>query len=57
MVGYEKGAGRAFTDTRGRLDIATQRAYALATRFNAHNAPEPYTAIVNLVALLTKLRD
>ncbi|WP_211335069.1 hypothetical protein [Thiocapsa rosea] len=53
---YEKGAGSAFAITCDRLDIATQRANALATRFNAKTDPEPNTAIVDLVTLLTSLR-
>lgn len=56
IPGYEKGAGHAFATTRDRLDIGTQRAQALAARFNAYTAPEPYTAIVDLVTLLTALR-
>ena len=56
IPGYEKGAGRAFATTRDRLDTATQRARALAARFNAYSDPEPYTAIVELVNLLTTLR-
>lgn len=56
LPGYEKGAGRAFATTRARLDIATQRAQALATRFTAQTDPEPFTAIVELVTLLTTLR-
>ncbi len=56
IPGYEKGAGSAFAITCDRLDIATQRANALATRFNAKTDPEPYTAIVDLVTLLTSLR-
>lgn len=56
IPGYEKGAGRAFATTRERLDIATQRAEALAAKFTADTPPEPYTAIVGLVKLLTTLR-
>lgn len=56
IPGYEKGVGSAFATTCERLDIATQRANALATRFNAKTDPEPYTAIVDLVTLLTSLR-
>ena len=54
---YEKGAGGAFAITRDRLAIATRRAQALATKFNAHTDPEPYTAIVELVTLLITLRS
>lgn len=54
--GYIKGAGSAFATTRGQLEVATQRAEALATRFTAYSAPEPFTAVVELVKLLTTLR-
>lgn len=54
--GYEKGVAGAFATTRDQLDIATQRARALAEKFNAYSDPEPYTAIVDLVLLLTTLR-
>lgn len=56
MPGYEKGAGSAFATTRDRLNIAMQRAQALATRHNAYTDPEPYTGIADLVTLLTTLR-
>jgi hypothetical protein len=56
FAGYEKGEGNAFATTRDRLAIATQRAEALAAKFTADAAPEPYTAIVDLVKLLTTLR-
>jgi hypothetical protein len=57
IPGYEKGAGRAFATTRKHLAIATQRAEALAARFNADTVPEPFTDIVDLVKRLTTLRD
>lgn len=57
LPGYEKGAGQAFAITRAHLAVATQRAERLATRFTAYDDPEPFTAIANLVTLLTKLRD
>jgi hypothetical protein len=38
------------------MPIATQRARVLATIFTADTAPEPYTAVGDLVALLTTLR-
>ncbi|MBI5920192.1 MAG: RloB domain-containing protein [Betaproteobacteria bacterium] len=56
IPGYEKGAGHAFSTTREHLTVATQRAEALAAKFTADTAPEPYTAIANLVKLLTTLR-
>ncbi len=51
-----KGADSSFAMTRNRLEIAMQRAQALATRFNGYTDPEPYTAMVDLAALLTTLR-
>lgn len=56
IPGYEKGAGGAFATTRDRLETATQRAQALAVKFNAYTDPEPYTALHELVTLLTTLR-
>ena len=56
IPGYEKGAGGTFATTHDRLDAATQRAQALAAKFNAYTAPEPFTAMHELVTLLTKLR-
>lgn len=53
---YDKGAGNAFAITGEYLDIATQRAERLAERFSARTDPEPFTAIVELVKLLTTLR-
>jgi hypothetical protein len=52
---YEKGAGGAYTTTCGRLEVAKQRAQVLAARFNAYTDPNPFTALHDLVALLTKL--
>lgn len=56
MQGYKKGAGGTFAATRERLADAIQRAEGLAAQFTAKNAPEPFTAIVDLVKLLTALR-
>jgi hypothetical protein len=56
IPGYEKGVTSAFSITRERLSVATQRAQALAAKFNARTVPEPFTAIVDLVELLTQLR-
>lgn len=53
---YEKGADNTFTNTRQDIAIATERAERLAERFSAYTDPEPFTAIVELVQLLTKLR-
>ena len=56
IPGYEKGTGGAFATTRIRLEIATQRARALAAKFNAYTDPAPFTALHELVTLLTTLR-
>ncbi|WP_297446120.1 RloB family protein [Acidiferrobacter sp.] len=57
IPGYEKGAKDIFATTRDRVDVATRRARALATRHSAYTDPEPYTAIAELVTLLTTLRN
>ncbi|RXZ36291.1 RloB domain-containing protein [Oxalobacteraceae bacterium CAVE-383] len=54
---YEKGADRIFAATKEFLDTAMGRTQALAVRFTAHNAPEPYSGIGDLVAMLTKLGE
>jgi hypothetical protein len=56
IPGYNKGAANAFTITREYLPIAIQRAERLAARFTAQTDPHPFTAIVELVKLLTALR-
>ncbi len=56
MPGYNKGAGGAFATTRTRLETATQRAQSLAAKFSAYTDPEPFTALHELVTLLTTLR-
>lgn len=56
LPGYEKGSNGVFAATRDRLATAMQRAQRLATRFDARTEPEPYTAIGDLVELLTTLR-
>jgi hypothetical protein len=55
--GYEKGAAGAFATTRQHLDVATLRAGRLATRATAYDDPEPFTAVAELVLLLTNLRS
>ncbi len=57
MPDYAKGTGNAFSVTREHLAVATQRAEYLARRFSAYTEPEPFTAIVELVKLLTTLRS
>jgi hypothetical protein len=54
--GYEKGSKLAFSTTRHTLDTAIQRARRLAEQSNPFIDTEPYTAIVELVELLTNLR-
>lgn len=56
IPGYDKGAGGTFSTTRDRLATATQCAQALAAKFNAYSDPEPFTALHELVTLLTTLR-
>ncbi len=57
IPGYEKGIANAFAITSEHLAVATLRAERLAGQFSAHTAPEPFTAIVDLVKRLTTLRD
>lgn len=53
---YEKGAGRAFADTRTYLAVATQRADSLALTCAANPDSQPSTAVGKLVTLLTQLK-
>lgn len=55
IPGYEKGACGTFATTRALLETAKQRAQTLTARFDATGS-DPYTAIVDLVTLLTTLR-
>ncbi|MDR1935528.1 MAG: hypothetical protein LBS49_08115 [Candidatus Accumulibacter sp.] len=50
--GYEKGTRNTYETTRHQIDIATQRARLLASKYTAYDSG-PYTAIVDLVTLLT----
>lgn len=54
---YQKGASNAFATTKGLLGTATQRARTLATRYDADDGFDPYTAIFDLVTRLTTLRS
>ncbi|HPW30378.1 MAG TPA: RloB family protein [Rhodoferax sp.] len=56
VPGYVKGMKGVFAITRGRLAEATRRATLLSGRFTAETEPEPYTAVGDLVKLLTSLR-
>lgn len=57
LPGYTKGASQAFANTRERLENAIDRAKVLAGQHAATDAPEPYTAVGELVDLLTCLRS
>jgi RloB-like protein len=57
IPGYAKGARGIFSLTREYLPLAMGRAEHLAEHFTAKDAPEPYTAITELVRLLIELRD
>ena len=54
---YAKGAGGVFAKTRDLLATATQRAQALGDKPSDYDDGEPYTAVGELVALLTGLRS
>jgi len=56
LPGYDKGYGRAFAETRSELQTAMDRARALAERVDPANDAEPYTGVVHLVELLTRLK-
>jgi hypothetical protein len=56
IPGYDKGTCGAYATTRAQLEIAIHRAEALGKKFSAHDAPEPFTAIFELVKLLHTLR-
>ncbi len=57
LPAYSKGNSGMFTATQSRLEIAMQRAKALAKNFTAYSDPEPFTALHELVESLVKLRD
>lgn len=57
IANYDKGASNSFDISVKNLGIATERAEKLALRFNAHTDPEPFTAMFELVKLLTTLRS
>lgn len=56
LPGYKKGDSLAFEQTNHLLDTATERAQHLAKSFNARTDPSPFTAIPELVSLLTGLQ-
>lgn len=53
---YEKGSGGAFDFTKEHLKTAEDRAARLAVRFTAYDEPEPFTAVGEIVGLLTNLK-
>lgn len=53
---YEKGCKGTFKMTREHLESAFSRSEKLGKRNSAYTHPEPYTAVGNLVQLLTGLR-
>jgi hypothetical protein len=55
IPGYSKGADNMFSMTRELVDVALQRAEALASQFTGHDEPEPFTGIGELVKLLMAL--
>lgn len=57
IPGYDKGARDAYAITAEHLAIASQRAKRLTEHFSAHTDPEPFTAVGELVSLLTKFRN
>jgi len=54
---YEKGSGRAFAATKANLPAAIARARALAQRADPGDDEEPYSGVVELVELLTRLKN
>jgi len=54
---YSKGSRATFATTQHQLDVATQRAQALALKFTEFTDPEPFTALHELVAVLKALRN
>jgi hypothetical protein len=53
---YEKGVRGSFAMTKTRIELASERAHLLIATHSAHDAPEPFTLVGELVALLTTLR-
>ena len=53
---YDKGQAGHFAATRTLLDAASLRATHLAKKFDAHDAPHPYTEIHRLVNLLVAFK-
>lgn len=54
---YEKGSGGTFAFTKEHLNSAEERSARLAARFTAYDEPEPFTAVGEIVGLLTKLKN
>lgn len=56
LLDYEKGYGRAFAETKARLQTAIDRANILKQRGDPADDEEPYTGVVELVDLLINLK-
>jgi hypothetical protein len=56
IPGYDKGAGGSYALTQHLVEVASERALALAERSNAFIDSEPYTDLYQLVSLLDSLR-
>jgi hypothetical protein len=54
---YDKGMKGAYAATKDRLTDTIKRTESLSARSSADSAPEPYTAVVDLVMLLISLRN
>ena len=57
LPGYNKGSTGVYERTQHALTIAIERCETLATKFNAHTAPEPFTAVATLVRRLVCLKE
>ena len=56
LPAYDKGQGGHWAATKDRLEIATNRARAKSVATTAHDGNEPFTAMHELVSLLTNLK-
>jgi len=55
LPAYEKGVRGAFALTKTGIALATERARLLIAKHSAHDAPEPFTLVGELVAILMTL--
>jgi hypothetical protein len=56
IPGYDKGAQGTFLTTKSRVDIAMERAQVLSVRPKASIDGGPFTAVCDLVGVMTQLR-